>query len=71
VLVTAGDEGAAYCFKGTKGEHSGFVPVFKVRRPGTGLELPGRGQSGSGLRREFADGGSTARRRSSPSPSKQ
>lgn len=30
VLVTAGDEGAAYCFRSTKGEHSGFVPVFKV-----------------------------------------
>jgi fructokinase len=33
VLVTAGDEGAAYSFKSpTKAEHSGFVPVFKVWR---------------------------------------
>lgn len=30
VLVTAGDEGAAYCCRSTKGEHTGFVPVFKV-----------------------------------------
>jgi fructokinase len=30
VLVTAGDEGAAYCVRSTKGEHTGFVPVFKV-----------------------------------------
>jgi fructokinase len=30
VLVTAGDEGAAYCFRTAKGEHTGFVPVFKV-----------------------------------------
>lgn len=32
VLVTAGDEGAAYCCRSTKGEHTGFVPVFKVRK---------------------------------------
>jgi fructokinase len=30
VLVTAGEEGAAYCCRSTKGEHTGFVPVFKV-----------------------------------------
>jgi fructokinase len=30
VLVTAGDEGAAYCFRCAKSEHTGFVPVFKV-----------------------------------------
>jgi fructokinase len=30
VLVTAGEEGAAYCVKSTKGEHTGFVPVFKI-----------------------------------------
>lgn len=30
VLVTAGDEGAAYCCRSTKGEHTGFVPIFKV-----------------------------------------
>lgn len=30
VLVTAGEEGAAYCCRSTKGEHSGFVPVFKL-----------------------------------------
>eukprot|EP00879_Flechtneria_rotunda_P018006 GHRR01018870.1.p1 GENE.GHRR01018870.1~~GHRR01018870.1.p1 ORF type:complete len:261 (+),score=89.91 GHRR01018870.1:579-1361(+) len=30
VLVTAGDEGAAYCCRSTKGEHTGFVPVFKL-----------------------------------------
>jgi hypothetical protein len=30
VLVTAGDEGAAYCFRSSKGEHSGFVKVYKV-----------------------------------------
>lgn len=30
VLVTAGDEGAGYCFRAAKGEHSGFVPVFKI-----------------------------------------
>lgn len=30
VLVTAGDEGAAYCFRSAKSQHSGFVPIFKV-----------------------------------------
>jgi len=30
VLVTAGEEGAAYCVRSTKGEHTGFVPVFKI-----------------------------------------
>lgn len=30
VLVTAGGDGAAYCFRSAKGEHSGFVPVYKV-----------------------------------------
>ncbi|KAL6762476.1 Ribokinase-like protein [Haematococcus lacustris] len=31
VLVTAGGEGAAYCFKGPGGAvHTGFVPVFQV-----------------------------------------
>ena len=32
VLVTAGGEGAAYCFRagGGEGERSGFVPVFEV-----------------------------------------
>lgn len=30
MLVTAGGEGAAYCCRSTKGEHTGFVPVFKV-----------------------------------------
>ncbi|KAF8071301.1 FRK1 [Scenedesmus sp. PABB004] len=30
VLVTAGDEGAAFCCRSAKGEHTGFVPVFKV-----------------------------------------
>lgn len=34
VLITAGDEGAAYCFRSpTKGESAGYVPVFKVRAP--------------------------------------
>ena len=28
--MTAGDEGAAYCFRSAKAEHTGFVPVFKV-----------------------------------------
>lgn len=31
VMVTAGEEGAAYCFRSpTKGEASGFCPTFKV-----------------------------------------
>mmetsp|Transcript_13923 Transcript_13923/g.30063 ORF Transcript_13923/g.30063 Transcript_13923/m.30063 type:complete len:192 (+) Transcript_13923:272-847(+) len=31
VLVTAGEEGASYCFNsGTKGQHSGYVPCFQV-----------------------------------------
>lgn len=30
VLVTAGEEGAAYSFKSAKAEHTGFVPTFKV-----------------------------------------
>jgi len=31
VLITAGSEGAAYCFRtNTKAEHTGVVPVFKV-----------------------------------------
>ena len=30
VLVTAGEKGAAYCFKTTSGLHSGFVPAFEV-----------------------------------------
>lgn len=31
VLVTAGEQGAAYCFKSLKAEHSGFVPIFKTQ----------------------------------------
>lgn len=30
VLVTAGPEGAAYCFRSKGGETSAFVPAFKV-----------------------------------------
>ena len=30
VLITAGDAGAAFCFKTTSGLHSGFVPAFNV-----------------------------------------
>ncbi|KAI8472335.1 MAG: Ribokinase-like protein [Monoraphidium minutum] len=30
VLVTAGDEGAAYCFRSAKGEHSSFVHIYDV-----------------------------------------
>ncbi|KAF5831723.1 Ribokinase-like protein [Dunaliella salina] len=32
ILVTAGDEGAAYCFRSpSKVEHSGYIPSFKVK----------------------------------------
>jgi hypothetical protein len=59
VLVTAGDEGAAYCFKGTKSEHSGFAPVFKVgpcaalkagRTRGCGCATCRRGRAGPARR---------------------
>jgi hypothetical protein len=30
VMVTAGEEGAAYCFGGADAPLTGFVPVFKV-----------------------------------------
>ena len=30
VLVTAGEKGAAYCVRSTKGEHSGFIPVLDI-----------------------------------------
>jgi len=31
ILITAGEEGAAFCFRSAKGEASGFAPVFKVK----------------------------------------
>lgn len=32
ILVTAGGEGAAYCFRSpSKGEHSGYIPSFEVK----------------------------------------
>jgi sugar/nucleoside kinase (ribokinase family) len=31
VLITAGGEGAAYCFAAGKAQHSGRVPVFDVQ----------------------------------------
>jgi hypothetical protein len=32
VLVTAGEEGASYCFKSSaKGENAGFIPCFNIK----------------------------------------